>query len=133
MLEIERDRHYEEMRPQLEGRVVPATGQGDQFPYRLEVWLKTSQPLLWVTLNVHAHAGFYRGSPNMAHLLSYPVGEGRSTIRTGEVISWPVGRSEDAHGTVTVIARCRGEYGTLWEGIEVPIDLGSPELPQTGP
>lgn len=31
--------------------------------------------------------------------------------------------SENAQGQVTAFARCRGEDGTLWEDVEVPISL----------
>jgi hypothetical protein len=75
MREIEEGRRYEETRPALEGRVVPLPGRSDQFHHQLETWLKTPEPLMWVTLTVPANSGFYRGSHLMRFDLSYPIGE----------------------------------------------------------
>ena len=119
--QIEEDRRYDEKRPALDGRVVPA--QNGHSRYRLEVWLKTAEPLMWVTLTVPANCGFYKGSAVMSHDLSYPVGDRQATIKTRDVIPWPVHLSENAQGTVVVPAKCRMDNGILYEGLVIPIDL----------
>jgi hypothetical protein len=121
--QIERDRQYEERRPALEGRVVPLPYQRDDFRYQLEIWIKTPEPLMWVTLTVPPNSGFYRGSHLVRFDLSYPIGERRRPIKTREVVSWPVSVSDAMHGTVVVAAKCRTENAIYYEGIEVPIDL----------
>lgn len=129
---IELERHYEQARPGLEGRVVRSGVQSDRLGHRLEIWLKTPEPLVWVTLAVPADVGFDLGLSGMQFDLTCPdpaAGE-RVTIKTREVISWPVRLSGSAHGTVVVTARCRSDAGTSWDGIQVAIDLGTPEREQ---
>jgi hypothetical protein len=128
--QIERERQYEERRPVLEGRVVPLPYQRDDFRYQLEVWVKTPEPLMWITLTVPPNSGFYRGSHLMRFDLWYPLGEHRRAIKTREVLSWPVSLSGAVRGTVVVTARCRTENAIYYEGIEVPIDLDTAERDQ---
>jgi hypothetical protein len=128
--QIELERQYEERRPALEGRVVPLPYQRDDFRYQLEVWVKTPEPLMWVTLTIPPNSGFYRGSHLMPVDLSYPIGERRRPIKTREIVAWPVSLSGAAHGTVAVTAKCRTENAIYYEGIEVPIDLDTAERDQ---
>lgn len=114
----------------LEGRVVPLSYQQDDFRYQLEVWVKTPEPLMWVTLTVPSNSGFYRGSHLMRFDLSYPTGEHGHPIKTREAVSWPVSISDGVRGTVVVTARCRTENAIYYEGIEVPIDLDTAECDQ---
>jgi predicted nucleotide-binding protein len=125
-LRSEQDRQYEERRPVLEGRLMPWPDQPDTPNSRLEVRIKSHHPLAMILVNVPAGIGLGL----MSYLLQVPEpGRPQSPLRPWEWIL--VGRvhlsgnSDKTIGTVTATAKCRDEYGTTWDFVELPISLGS--------
>lgn len=79
-----------------------------------------------VLLTVPKGDGFSRtrgGYLGMSCDFGFPESGRRSLIRVGHPARWQVYRSDSVRGSVTATAKCRGEYGTLWEDVEVPISL----------
>ena len=127
-LEIERDRRYDELRSKLWGRFVPVDDDSDGRNARLEVHLDGSTPgaLMSVLVTVPKDAGFSRARGGVlpaSYDLGYPEASRRSLIRVGHPAWWRLYRSDKAHGSITAVAKCCDEYGTLWEDVEVPVSL----------
>lgn len=135
LLAIEQDRRYDEMRPELRGRLVPAPGESEPINAWLEVHLdpSTPTPLRSMLLMVPAGAWFARGAAQFPVLVEndfgFPEDGGwhRPPIRPGHPARWRVHRSDDAHGTLTATARCTRGDGLVWEDVEVPISQDSEE------
>jgi hypothetical protein len=126
-LQIEQDRRHDEMRPVLHGRIVPGQDYGAGRNRSLEVRLKGPVPLQSIVVVIPTDAAVKSGM-GLTSFNLVPQGG----IRVGHPVRClpPVTLSDDARGQVTAIAQCRGEDGSLWEYVEVPISLDGewPEL-----
>jgi hypothetical protein len=127
-LAIEQDRRHEETRPVLEGHVEYVTAApGRPDSPKLVVELESGQPLARITLTVPSGSPFgapiTAGGLRPAHNLSYPPLGNGALVRVGVPAWWLISADQGAHGTVTAVARCRNEDGTVWEDVPVPISL----------
>lgn len=128
-LAIEEEHNHEAKTPVLVGvvKASPAPTRPGVTTYRLEVQVKTRQPLQSVTLELPvdswvAPSGV--GVIRMARLLSHPQpGRRAELIRPGKPAWWAVAVDGEPSGSVTATAKCRDEYGEEWDHVEVPISM----------
>jgi hypothetical protein len=125
---IAKDQEHDRMRPVLEGRILPWQGRNDGRDHRLEIQVKTHWPLALIVLNVPENAWFtssvHKPPVRMDFLIQFPeAGRTSAPFRPGHPASCPVRVATDAHGAVTAYAKCRNEYGLIWEDVEVTITL----------
>jgi hypothetical protein len=123
---IESDREHDRMRPVLVGRVAPGPVYSDGRDHLLEIQVKTQWPLTLILLNVPGEAWFtptvHLPPLRMDFLIQFPEPGRMSTpFHPGHPASCPVRVAASARGTVTAFAECRGEYGRIWEYVEVEI------------
>jgi hypothetical protein len=118
MLQIERDRRYEEMRPVLEGRIVPWAGRNFGKSHRLEVRIKTHWPLATIYVEFPSDPrtglmGFVLEAPKFGNELFRPG----TWVTVGDVnyTESPVGDD------LVILARCRNEEWVRWDDIIVPV------------
>ena len=118
MLQIERDRRYEEMCPALEGRIVPWAGRNFGKSHRLEVRIKTRWPLstIYVEFPSDPRTGlmpFVLEAPKFGDELFRPG----IWVTVGDVnyTESPVGDD------LAILARCRNEERFRWDDIIVPV------------
>ncbi|HUY48832.1 MAG TPA: hypothetical protein VMV92_24470 [Streptosporangiaceae bacterium] len=125
---IEINREHDRMRPVLEGHVSPRPGGSDGRDHRLEIRVKTHWPLSLIVLSVPGDAWFtstiHMPPAGMDFLIQFPeAGRTSAPFRPGHPASCPVRVAATARDTVTAFAKCRNEYGSTWEDIEVLITL----------
>lgn len=126
MLDIERDREYDRMRPKLWGRLVPEHGGPTPINAWLEVHLdaSTPQPLRSMLLTLPSGNGFGRGpgAVGLANDFGFPGEPGQAPpIRPGWPARWRVYRGDNARGTLMATAKCTREDGKVWWDVEVPV------------
>jgi hypothetical protein len=114
------ERRHDEMRPLLQGRIVPGQNYGAGRDHCLEVRPMGLMPLIWITVVVATDAAVESGM-DLTSFNLFSQGD----IHVGHPVRFmpPVALPDNAHGQVTAIARCRGEDGTLWDDVAVRISL----------
>jgi HNH endonuclease len=121
LLRIEQERRYDEMRPELEGRLVPWQGNTDGRRRRVEVRIRSRWKLSSILVEMPVDPRVLNGRS-----LFQARQHGPNTLfRPGEWVYFDglVHLSENATGTVTARAKCRDEEHTEWEDIFFPISL----------
>lgn len=123
---IEENREHDRMRPLLEGRILPWPGRSDGREHRLEIRVKSHQPLALIVLRVPGNAWFSSSAvkppANMDFLVQFPeAGRTSGSFSPGHPASCPVRVAANAAGSVTAYAKCRDDFGRTWENIEVAI------------
>jgi hypothetical protein len=128
LAQIETDREHDRKRPVLEGHVLPWTGGSDARGHRLEIRVKTHWPLALIVLRVPGDAWFtssvHMPPVGMNFLIQFPeAGRNSAAFRLGYPALCPVRVASSARGTVTAYAKCRDEFGSTWDDVEVLITL----------
>jgi hypothetical protein len=127
-LGIDQNRVHLEMTPVLTGIIKrqPIPSRPGMVTYRLEVHVKTPQPLASLALHLPASSrvAATRDALGTAQDLSYPEdGNPSPNIGPGHPASWRVEIADPALSPFSALASCSDESGGTWKGIEVPITL----------
>ena len=126
LLEIEQERWYEEMRPNLEARIVKWHGRNFGRSHRLEIRIKSSRPLISIMASLPSDPR----TGLMGHDLEAPR-SGNAVFRPGEwVYVGDVGYAEtpECEDDLIVRVRCRNEERIRWDDILVAVKLPKPVL-----
>ena len=122
-LKLDQDRAHLEMTPVLMGVIKrqPIPSRPGMVTYRLEVHIKTPQPVVALILRLPENScvGTTRSSIGMAQDLSYPEpGKPSPSIEPGHPASWRVEVDDLTASHFTALASCRGKKGKA--GMEFP-------------
>jgi hypothetical protein len=123
LLRIERERQYDAMRPKLEGRFIRFEGESLMRVCRIEVRITSPQPLMNIVVELPygdkrlAHGGsLFQARQFGSNTLHQP---GRWLRCEGMVHL----TSEPPVGKLEATAKCRGEYGAVWEYVMLEIEF----------
>jgi hypothetical protein len=125
LLKIEQDRWYEEMRPELEARIVPWTGRNFGKSHRLEVRIKSPRPLATImsSLPSDPRTGLMRHDLE-ASRPSNAIFRPGMWINVGDV---SYAETPECDDDLIIRVRCRNEELTIrWDDIPVAVELPEP-------
>jgi hypothetical protein len=126
LLRIERERHYEEMRPKLQGRFVRFESEGHGRVCRIEVRITSPRPLMNIVVVLPygdkriANGGCWLQVRHFGNALQQP-----GTWLTFEGLVHLT--AEPPVGKVEATARCRDEYGTPYEYAMLEVEFAGLE------
>jgi len=126
LLEIEQERWYEEMRPNLEARIVKWHGRNFGRSHRLEIRIKSPRPLVSIMASLPSDPR----TGLMGHDLEAPR-PGNAIFRPGIwVYVGDVSYTEtpECEDDLIVRVRCRNEERIRWDDIPVIVKLPKPVL-----
>jgi hypothetical protein len=124
LLEIEQDRWYEEMRPNLEARIVAWHGRNFGRSHRLEIRITSPRPLISIMASLPSDPR----TGLMSHDLEAPR-PGNMIFRPG---SWAyVGdvaytETPEYQDELIIRVRCRNEERIRWDDIPVTVEVPKP-------
>ena len=126
LLKIERDRWYEEMRPDLEARIVKWRGRDFGKSHRLEIRIKSPRPLatIMASLPSDARTGLMRHdleAPRPGNAIFLPG----MWVNVGDVSYIETPECDD---DLIIRVRCRDEERIRWDDIPVTVKLPKPAL-----
>ena len=123
LLRIERKRQYEEMRPKLEGRFVRFEGESPIRVCRIEVRVTSPRPLMNIVVELPYGDKRLVNGGSLFQARRF----GSNTLhRPGRWLPFEglVHLTEEPPvGKLEATAKCRGEYGTLWEYVMLEIEF----------
>jgi hypothetical protein len=124
--EVEQERWYEEMRPNLEARIVKWHGRNFGRSHRLEIRIKSPRPLVSIMASLPSDPR----TGLMGHDLEAPR-PGNAVFRPGEwVYVGDVGYAQtpECEDDLIIRVKCRNEERVPWKDIPVAVKLPKPVL-----